>query len=192
MTFLFIVKFNGASLRPLISRFTPNAICSSVALKKCKTVECQKHPKDTHAVYIDDLSEAEAVDLKNQLLIDSNQRQLPQPFHERTGHIYPKENSLLQKKLLELENFTKNNKMKINIDKTHIIVFNKSRKYDFPPEFCFENGQLLDTVEEVKLLGVQLTSNLSWSLHVKMVFKKAMTRMWLLRRMKLLNLTILP
>ena len=184
--FLFIVKFNAAALRPSIPRLPLRPACS--ALKNCRTANCQKHPKQIHATYIDDLSEGEAVNLRYQLSKDNSLRQQPLTFHERKGYVFKQQDSLLQRKLLEIESFTKENKMKINTEKTKIMLFNKSRNFDFPPEFSFENGILLETVEEVKLLGIQLSSNLSWDNHVKTIFKKAMSRMWLLRRMKVLRL----
>ena len=110
-----------------------------------------------HALYIDDLSEAEAIDLKKCLVKDPAQRHYPLNFHERTQHILP-------------------------VDK------NKSRKYDFPPEYKFRNGQILDVLEETKLLGIQLTTDLRWFSNTKEIFSKAMSRMWLLRRMKELKL----
>ena len=68
------------------------------------------------------------------------------------------------------------------------MIFNKSRKYDFPPEYKFRDGQILDVLEETKLLGIQLTTDLRWFSNTKEIFSKAMSRMWLLRRMKVLKL----
>ena len=102
---------------------------------------CTTHTKDTHAIYIDDLSEAEAVALKQQLKPDPISRPRPLNYHERTGQVFPAQNSLLQKQLIRVENFTLQNQMKINSSKSKIMIFNKSKKYDFPPEFSFQNGE---------------------------------------------------
>ena len=187
--FLFIVKFNAASLRPAIPRLITGPACSK-SLKKCslQDSECSVHCKDMHAIYIDDLSEAEAINLKKQLIPDSTERQRPLTFYESKELVFPVENSLLQKNLTKVENFTIENKMKINSNKSSIMVFNKSRKYLFPPEFSFSNGELLESLDEVKLLGIQLNTNLRWTSHIDLVYKKAMSRMWLLRRMKSLKL----
>ena len=141
-----------------------------------------------HALYIDDLSEAEAIDLKKCLVKDPAQRHYPLNFHERTQHILPVDKSSLQKQLQTVEDFTDKNLMKINESKSKIMIFNKSRKYDFPPEYKFRNGQILDVLEETKLLGIQLTTDLRWFSNTKEIFSKAMSRMWLLRRMKVLKL----
>ena len=50
--------------------------------------------------------------------------------------------------------------MKINESKTKLMIFNKSRKYDFPPEYSFSNNEILEVVEETRLLGIILTSDL--------------------------------
>ena len=128
--FFFIIKYNGASLRPLIPRIILNTVCV-LKRTKCKIKQCTKHAKDMHAVYIDDQSEAEAVQLKKQLINDPVQRPFPLNYHERTRHIFPTENSLLQKQLTQVEKFSIENQMKINDSKSKIMIFNKSRKYDF-------------------------------------------------------------
>ena len=87
-----------------------------------------------------------AIELKKQLIPDPVQRPFPLNFHERTQHIYPTENSLLQKQLLKVESFTIQNQMRINESKSKVMIFNKSRKFDFPPEFAFRNGENLDVV----------------------------------------------
>ena len=68
------------------------------------------------------------------------------------------------------------------------MIFNKSKKYDFPPEFAFSNGVNLDCIEETKLLGITLKTSLSWDSNTSNMCAKAMGKMWLLRRMKLLKL----
>ena len=79
--FFFIVKYNGASLRPQIPRILFHTECK-LRQAKCKNDHCTKHIKNMHAVYIDDLSEAEAINLKKQLVIDPVQRPQPINYHE--------------------------------------------------------------------------------------------------------------
>ena len=81
---LVVVKFNGAALHPNIPR---NILKCSTIRKKCNTQHCMKHPLDIHALYIDDLSEAEAINLKKDLVSDPVQRQAPLTFNERTQKI---------------------------------------------------------------------------------------------------------
>ena len=155
--------------------------------EECKDDKCIKHEKTTHALYVDDLSELEAIDLKQDLIADMSQRTFPLKYHERTGQIL-KPNSRLQQNLNKIELFTESNLMRINIKKTNVMLFNPSKSLDFPPDFAFRNGELLDCVDECKLLGVYLQSNLKWDLNTTMIYKKAMSKIWLLRRMKTLKL----
>lgn len=78
--------------------------------------------------------------------------------------------------------------MKIKETKTNIMKFNFSRSYDFPPEvqingFCND----LSVVPQTKLLGVIITEDLKWDANTKYICQKALKRLWILRRMKLLN-----
>ena len=183
--FFFVVKYNGASLRPNIPRLMLENCTAK--FKTCKKLGCIKHAKDMHALYIDDLSEAEAINLKKQLVDDPNQRPFPLNFHERTQHVLPA-GSILQQNLNRVEIFTETNKMKINENKSKVMIFNKSRNYDFPPEFTFKNGEILECLESTKLLGIHITSDLRWKENCSQMYMKAMAKMWLLRRLKKINL----
>ena len=184
--FFFVIKYNAASLRPSVPRIILNNSCK-MKMKSCKTVGCPKHAKDMHALYIDDLTETVAVNLKKQVVNDPVQRPFPLNFHERNQQVLPS-GSILQVNLEKIEDFTNTNLMKINEKKSKVMIFNKSRKYDFPPEFCFADGEILDCVEETKLLGIIINSSLKWNSNTGAIYIKAMSKMWLLRRMKQLNL----
>ena len=139
-----------------------------------------------HALFLDDLSEAEAIDLKMQLKNDPIQRMYPLNFHERKKLILS--DSKLQRNLYNIEEFTIKNQMKINENKSKVMIFNMSKKYDFPPEVSFKNGEYLEYLKETRLLGIQLQTSLKWNSNTSAIYKKCMSRMWLLRRMKRLNL----
>ena len=175
--FLFIVKYNGAALRPIVPRIT--LPCRSM-LSKCKLTTCQTNPKESHAIYVDDHSEA--INLQEQLTKDPIQRQYPLNFHERTQHVLSPESSLLQKKLLKDEEFSVENLLKINKSKSKIIIFNSSKKYAFPPEYSFSNGEILEVVDSTCLLDVTISANLRWEANTKNIQKKAMAKMWLMRK----------
>ena len=74
--------------------------------------------------------------------------------------------------------------MKINERKTKVILFNKAIKYDFMPHLTIDNGSPLEVVEEVRLLGVQVRSDLSWRSNTAVMCQKAYSRLWMLRRLK--------
>ena len=69
-------------------------------------------------------------------------------------------------------------------------VFNNARKFDFFPELGFEGEAELKVVDELKLLGVMVTSNLSWQSHVDYMSKRAFTMLWMIRRLKPLGASI--
>ena len=97
---------------------------------------------------------------------------------------------MLQYYLEDAEKFALENKMKINPRKTKIISFNKSRKFDFPPELSLSDGETLEVVKEVKLVGVMVDSNLSWKKNTDYICQKAIRKLWTIRRLKKLKLGI--
>ena len=114
---IFIVKYNGASLRPAIPR---------LIISKQESISVK---------YVDDHSCAVRINLKNSLVNDLETRPKPLNFHERTGHVLPMLSNQLQETLNDLHSFTENNLMKINVEKTKIFLFNTSRNFDFPLSF---------------------------------------------------------
>ena len=168
---IFIIKCNGVFLRPSIPRNHP--------LHGNKSINVE---------YIDDGAVAAEVDLKAQLVSDPVARPLPLTFHERTGHVLPPQNNLLQVYLNEIEGRTIQNKMIINMKKTHTMLFTRSRKFAFPPEMQFLDGTMVDVVQQTTLLGVIITDDLKWKENTTFICLKARRKLWTLKRMKLLHL----
>ena len=168
---IFIVKYNGATLRPQIPRLiTPRS--PSISVK-----------------YVDDHSCAVRINLKKSLQRDPETREKPLNFHERTNHVLPHQSNQLQETLNDLHSFTENNMMKINEGKTKIMIFNTSRTFDFPPELTLPNSpRFLDVIECTKLLGIKLTTDLKWSAQTTFICQRAASKLWMLRRMKLLRI----
>ena len=134
--------------------------------------------------FIDDGTVAVTIDMKSNLVKDAITRQKPLTFNERTCQVLPSENNLLQFYLKDAENFTSQNKMKMNPKKTKIIKFNKSRKHDFPPELFLSGNQMLEVVSEVKLVGVMVSHDLKWQKYTDYICSKARQKLWVLRRLK--------
>ena len=171
---IFIIKYNGALLRPPIPRNIPGPVNKS----QSKSVK-----------FVDDGTVAVSVNLKDCLVPDPIQRQRPLNFHERTLHILPPENNLLQHYLNDTEVFLKKNKMVLNKKKTNVISFTKSRKWDFPPELTFDNGEQLECVSETKLVGVIISDDLRWSQNTAYICQKARKKLWILHRLNKLGLS---
>ena len=166
---IFMIKFNGALLRPPIPRpvnFEHQAV-----------------------KFVDDGSIATSIDMKATLTLDSTNRPRPLNFNERTGHTLPPHLNPLQYFISDLENFAVANKMSINGPKTNVMLFNCARKWAFPPEVFFSNGSMLQVVEKVKLVGIMITNDLKWEENTKYLCTKARQKLWLLRRMKGLELS---
>ena len=82
--------------------------------------------------YVDDLTLAEAINLPEKLVhVPEDVRPMPDMFHAKTGHVLPSENSLVQKQLMEVEEYARANSMKINNKKTKVMVFNPCTSIDF-------------------------------------------------------------
>ena len=78
------------------------------------------------------------------------------------------------------------NNMKLNLAKTKLMLFNPCTSKDFMPEMVLENKRI-ELVEQVKLLGVVLSSNLSWSANTDYIVERCYKKMWVLRRLKRLG-----
>ena len=136
-----------------------------------------------HMKYIDDLSFTTAINLKENLIVDPN---LPKPlgYHERTNHTLPQNKNTMQEQFDQLKNFANDHQMIINEEKSKIMIFNQGWKYDFLPEIRNENGDMLEVVEEFRLLGLVVRSDLSWQANTEQLCKKAYNRLWMLRNLK--------
>ena len=64
--------------------------------------------------------------------------------------------------------FVTENEMKINPQKSKIMVFNPNKKYDFHPTVTTDTGTTLDIEEEFKLLGVTRKTLYSVTTHTKL------------------------
>ncbi len=83
--------------------------------------------------------------------------------------------------------WSSNNKLILNDEKCKElrICFAKNQE-DFQP--IYVNGKELEIVKSAKLLGVTVTSDLSWNVHINNVIKKAAKRLYFLVQLKRANL----
>ena len=86
----------------------------------------------------------------------------------------------------ELTDYAKQHEMKINQQKTKAILFNQARNYDFQPKIMVD-GVELEVVQQIRVLGVTLTNELSWTANTNNMCKNAFSRLWMLRRLKKLG-----
>ena len=139
-------------------------------------------PETLHAKYVDDMTILESINLKDNLMANPD-RPLPDSYHTRTGHSLPTEKSRVYEQINDIQLYAGENEMKLNYDKTQFILFNPCRNYDFLPELT-KGGQTISCVEEMKLLGIHLRSDLKWGDNTSAITKRAYARLWAIKRLK--------
>lgn len=91
----------------------------------------------------------------------------------------------------EVKLFTKwcsNNNLFLNVEKTKELVIN-FRKKGPTYSLVYINNTAVETVQQVKFLGVHVTENLTWSLHSTCLAKKAHQQLHFLRRLRRAHLS---
>ena len=155
-------------------------------------INCKKMLKEAnqiHLKYIDDLTIAESLPIKKSVRsIPMSERIHPESYHERTGHaLLPHKSQVLQQ-MGKIQKYAKDNDMKLNLKKTKFMLFNRCRNYDFLPKVTMDGAEI-ELVEQIKILGIILTSDLKFHKNTEFIIKKAFKRIWILRRLKSLNAT---
>ena len=136
---------------------------------------------DLRFKFVDDLSVLELVML-NSLLTEYNFKQ-----HVASDigidEQYVAANSLETQNILNnISEWTDQNLMQMNSDKTKYMVFSRSEK-EFATRLTVK-GQTLERIEETKLVGVWLTTWLDWDKNTRETCKKAYARMTMLTKLK--------
>ena len=165
------VGTEGPELGPLLAEHLP---------------ACHQEENTLKKKYVDDLTLLESIDLKS-TLVPVPPIIGPPNLHEIPHLSLPVSQSILQHQLADLVEFTSKNKMKINFKKTKVIPFNPTKKFDFLPQLNFPDCAPLEVIYETRLLGVTISSNLSWSAHVHDITKRGTKKLWVLIRFKTLG-----
>ena len=142
-----------------------------------------------HLKYVDDFTLAEAINLPEKL-IKVPDRPRPDNFNERTGHALPLESSNVYKQMLKINEYARQNDMKLNFKKTKVMTFNPCTSIDFMPKMTFEENEL-ELVSQIKLLGITLGSNLKWTTNTENMIVKSSKKLWMLRRLKKLGAKVI-
>ena len=86
--------------------------------------------KNIHMKYVDDLSLAQAINLKECLVTNPDPNpQKPLAYHDRTNHILPSHTYSLQRDLNNLSDYARNHGMVVNTNKCKVMMFNTGKKY---------------------------------------------------------------
>ena len=76
--------------------------------------------------------------------------------------------------------------MQLNPTKTKLMLFNPAKAYDFLLAFPMHNEEI-ELIEKTKLLGVVLSSDMSWSSNTEYLVSRCNNKIWILRRLKKLG-----
>ena len=177
--FCFCVMFNGAGPKPQ-KEDIGTIITQPRRMRKPIPAAKKK--------WVDDLSLYVPIRLKENLVIDTRpDTARPVPYHGGTGHQLPKRNNPMQLEVDSLSEYCRQAKLSINKEKTKCMLFNKAKKYDFVPELCISDSTKLEVVEGMKLVGYQISSDLTTQANTKYIVGRAWKRMWIIRRLKALG-----
>jgi hypothetical protein len=175
--FLFMIDRAGPKTNP-----APLGEIITQPQKKRKRID------KTKKKWIDDLTILAAMDLKK-ILVNNPSPTHPVPFRSRTEHILPSDNPL-QYEVDQVKTYSQKRKMLLNPLKTKTMIFNTRVKYDVMPQISTEPGKYLDVVEEHKILGYIIRSDLKTISNTEYICQKAYKRMWVIRRLKTLGCPI--
>ena len=136
--------------------------------------------------FIDDLTILEIINILNIGITSYNIKSHVHNNIKCDSYYLPPENTKSLQHLDEICKWTEAKKMKVNEAKTKTMIFNFTRDYPISTSFKMNNIPL-EVVNEMKLLGVVITSDLRWDKNTQYITKKAYSRMQLLHKIKQFN-----
>ena len=141
-------------------------------------------PTMKSAKFMDDATCQEIIDI-NTCLCSNINRSGPLPFCESSGKILPPQNSLLQNEINRIKLISDQREMKLNAKKTCLFLVNFTKNHQFKP-LLYIPGEFkpLEVVQETKLLGYWLTSDMKPKTHISYIVSIANKRMWVVCKLK--------
>ena len=157
------VSLQGPTLRPIPPQEENRPLCHKKE---------NLHKKS----YIDDLTLLEKISLSQ--LIQKYRIMGPLDFHDRFNLALPPDKSILQHQLQDLVRFTKEHSMVLNSKKTKCMPFVNSLTKDFMPQLSIEPGNHLEVIYQLKLVGVVLTSDMTWNAQINYTVNRVSRTLW--------------
>ena len=137
-----------------------------------------------HLKFVDDLTVAESLIMKDSVRqVPLSTRPQPDTYHSRTGHELIPEKSAVLSQIKTIREYSETNDMKLNLKKTKFMLFNTCKNIDFHPTLEID-GCDIELIEEMKLLGVVITSDLRFHKNTEFIVKRGFSRIWILKRLK--------
>ena len=145
-------------------------------------------PLEDRYKFVDDLSTLEIINLLAIGMSSFNiKQQVPSdiPTH---GQFIPPNNLQSQKYLDLINEWTEKQHMIISEKKTKAMIFNYTHNHQFTTRLALK-GQNIEIVDQMKILGTVINSDLSWIDNCNMIIKKVNARMQLLRNIYIFGAT---
>ena len=101
----------------------------------------------------------------------------------------PTENYKSQNYLNSVQQWTDAKKMKLNQDKSKVIIFNYTKNYQFGTRLYLED-KLLEIVNQTKLLGTIISSDLTWWQNTNYLTQKGYQRLQILKKLYEFNVPV--
>ena len=83
--------------------------------------------------------------------------------------------------------WSEQNHLRLNVNKTREMVIDFGRKNRMPPQPLQIRGEVVEEVEDYKYLGVVIGNRLDWKSNTEAVYKKGMSRLYFLRKLRSFN-----
>ena len=140
--------------------------------------------------WVDDLTTLEKINLVNIAMSSYNFRNHVESDNPTHGQFVHNQELRTQEFLNKINQWTINQKMDINQNKTKAMLINFTDKHQFTSRLHLK-GQPIEIVKEMKILGVTVTDKLDWNLNTAILVKKVNARMQLLRSVWSFGATII-
>ena len=170
----------------MIDQAGPRANQEALGKTITRPIKQRQRIEKTKKKWVDDFSVLASIDLKKHLEIDPNPVQ-PVPRRGRHHQILPQHHNILQDEISEIVRYSKDRNMLLNQSKTKAMIFNPLLRYDVLPQISIGNEEYLEVVDEHKILGQIIRSDLKTISNTENICTKAFKRMWILRRLKALG-----
>ena len=167
----------------LFNRAGPAASNISIGKQITQPIKKRKPIDRKKVKWVDDVTLCNSVNLKTALVPEDRAVPRPRPYHARTEQRLPRETNAMQSELDALCNYTDGHLMAISKKKTKTMLCNSRTKWDFIPELKLQDDDI-EVVQEMKIVGFVMRSDMRTSSNTEYLVKKAFKRMWLIRRLK--------
>ena len=183
------VKFNGqlSDVLTLIGGGPQGTLLGLIEYLVQSNDNADSISKENRFKFVDDLSMLELIALGDILVNYDFQNHVASDIANDDLYL-PPENFDMQSNLDKIAEWTHSNKMKINTNKSNYMFLTRSHE-KFSSRLTIDEKKL-DQVNEVKLLGVWLSDDLSWARNTSELCKKAYSRISMISKLKYVGVPI--